>query len=70
MSESAHLLGQLWAVGDLKPLEEDQPAQEAQARISQLHARQVQVPQAAQAAEVASRGVGQLRVATCSVHTT
>ena len=66
----AHLLGQLWAVGYLEPLEEDQLAQGAQARIGQLHARQVQIPQAAQAAEVASRGIGQLGVATCNAHTT
>ena len=70
LPESAHLLGQLWAVGDLEPLEEDQLAQGAQARIRQLHAGQVQVSQAAQGAEVASRGVGQLRVATCNVHMT
>ena len=70
MSESAHLLGQLGAVGDLEPLEEDQLAQGAQTLISQLHAGQVQVAQAAQGAEVASCGVGQLWVATCSAHTT
>ena len=67
-TESAHLLCQLGAVGDLEPLEEDQLAQGAQARISQLDARQVQIPQAAQAAEVASCGVSQLWVATCNVH--